>query len=82
MCSCIAMGLLQMIALRKENKRQNKAFRFLRTPSKRAASEATIMAYLRQTIFQRFAQNQHLTITQIIQEKQETPEVHDELLIS
>jgi hypothetical protein len=51
MCSCIAMGLLQMIALRNEDKRQNKIYRFLRTPSKGASSEATIMAHLRQTIF-------------------------------
>lgn len=82
MCSCIAMGLLQMIALRTGNKRQNKMLRFLRTPSKGAASEATIMAHLRQTIFHRFARNQHLVITQIIQEKQEIPDVQDELRIS
>lgn len=40
------------------------------------------MAHLRQTIFQRFARNKHLTLTQIIQEKQEAPGVQDELLIS
>lgn len=51
MCHCIAMGLLQMIALRKESQRKSKLFRFLRTPSKGIASEATIMAHLRQTIF-------------------------------
>ncbi|MET1247711.1 transposase [Sporolactobacillus sp. STCC-11] len=82
MCHCIAMGLLQMIALRHDTKRQKNLFRFLRTPSKGAASEATIMAHLRQTIFQRFARNQHLAITQIIREKQETPELQDELMIS
>jgi hypothetical protein len=77
MYHCIAMGLLQMIALRHENKQPYNPFRFLRTPFKGAASEATIMAHLRQTIFQRFARNQHLTITQIIQEKQKTSEVQD-----
>ncbi|MDD9150478.1 transposase [Sporolactobacillus sp. CQH2019] len=80
MCSCIAMGLLQLVALREGGNR--KMFRFLRTPAQDIVSEATLMAHLRQTIFQRFARNPHLTLTQIIQEKQETSEVQDELLIS
>ncbi|WP_100486340.1 hypothetical protein [Sporolactobacillus pectinivorans] len=81
LCSCIAMGLFQLLALCNGNERKHKIFRFLRTPSKGACSEATMMAHLRQMIFQRFARNRHLTLTQIIQEKQETPEIQDDLLI-
>lgn len=82
MCSCIAMGMLQMLALRFSTKTSKRYFRYLRTSSKEVVSEATMMAYLRQSIFHWFARNQHLAITQIIQEKQQTPELEDELLIS
>jgi hypothetical protein len=82
MCSCIALGLLQMIALRDSSRVPSLFFRYLRTPSEGVASEATVMAYLRRTIFRLFARNPHLAITQIIQEKQETPASDDELLVS
>lgn len=82
MCSCIAMGLLQMVALRYSRKVPGLFFRYLRTPSKGVVSEATVMAYLRRTIFRLFARNPRLTLTQIIQEKQEMPVPDNELLIS
>ena len=82
MCSCIALGLLQMVALRYSKRVPQLFFRYLRTPSKGIVSEATVMVYLRRSIFCLFARNPHLTITQIIREKQETPEVQDELRIS
>lgn len=82
MCSCIALGLLQMIALRDSSRVSGLFFRYLRTPSKGVVSEATVMAYLRRSIFHLFARNPHLSVTQIIQEKQETPASEDELLIS
>lgn len=72
MCSCIAMGLLQMLALRYSTKTSKRCFRYLRTSSKGVVSEATMMAFLHRSIFHWFAGNQHLTLTQIIQEKQQT----------
>lgn len=82
MCSCIALGLLQMVALRYSKKVPQLFFRYLRTPSKSIVSEATVMAYLRRSIFCLFARNPRLTLTQIIREKQDTPEVQDELRVS
>jgi hypothetical protein len=55
MCSCIAMGLLQMMALRYSNNVPGLFFRYLRIPSKGVVSEATVMAYLRRMIFRLFA---------------------------
>ncbi|AXF56751.1 hypothetical protein DT065_12525 [Salicibibacter kimchii] len=82
MCSCIAMGLLQLITVRFSHRVPNFFFRYLRTPSKSVVSEATVMAYLRRSIFRMFAQNQHLPITKIIQAKQETPDYEDDSLAS
>jgi hypothetical protein len=82
MVSCVTLGLLQLIALRYSKKTPAPFFRYLRTPAKRVASEATVMAYLRRSIFQRFARNRHLTLTQIIQEKQEMPASEEDSLIS
>jgi hypothetical protein len=70
MCGCIAMGLVQLIALQFSHRTPGLFFRYLRTPSKAVASEATVIAYLRQSIFRWFAENPHLPITQIIRSKQ------------
>jgi hypothetical protein len=72
MCSCIAMGLLQLIALRFSHRVPGLFCRYLRTPSKTIVSEATVMAYLRKFIFYLFAKNPHLSITKIIRSKQDT----------
>lgn len=45
MCSCIAMGLLQLIAVRFSHLVPGLFFRYLRTPSKAIVSETTVMAY-------------------------------------
>lgn len=75
MCSCIAMGLLQLVSIRFSDRTPALAFRYLRTPSESIVSEATVMWYLRKHIFRLFAQNRHLAVTQIIQSKQETLEI-------
>jgi hypothetical protein len=72
MCSCIAMGILQLLALHYSHQVSPLFWRYLRTPAKTVVSEATIMYYLRKHIFRLFAQNPHLSITQIILEKQES----------
>lgn len=73
MCSCIAMGLVQMIALHFSSRVPSLFFRYLRTPSKTIVSEATVVAYLRLSIFRLFAQNPHNPITKIIRSKQKMP---------
>jgi len=78
MCSCIAMGLLQLISVRYSHRVPGLFFRYLRTPSKAVVSEATVKAYLQRSIFFMFAKNPHLSITQIIQSMQEIPDVEDD----
>lgn len=82
MCSCIAMGMLQLIAIRFSNGMPSHLFRYLRTPSKVIVSEATVMCYLRKHIFRMFAQNKHLPLTRIIKEKQEMTDFDTDLLAS
>lgn len=82
MCSCIAMGLLQLVAVRYSSLVPSLFFRYLRTPSKTIVSEATVMVYLRKSIFRLFARNPHLTITRIIQAKQEIADNHANSLAS
>lgn len=82
MFSCIAMGLLQMISLSFSKDIQTKTFRFLRTPSKAIVSEATVMCYLRQNIFRIMAKKPDLSITRFIQDKQEKPEITNDLQAS
>ncbi|MPM69152.1 IS4 family transposase ISCku4 [bioreactor metagenome] len=71
MCSVIATGLIQMLALRFSGRTPTLFFRYLRTPSQAIVSEATVTAHLRQSIFRRFAQNRQLSVTQIIRSKQD-----------
>lgn len=82
MCSCIAMGLLQLLALDYSHRVPGLFLRYLRTPSKAIVSEATVMAYLRKSIFRLFAQNPHLSITKIIKSKQENADFEHNSLAS
>lgn len=82
MCQCIAMGLLQLIALRFSGRTPALFFRYLRTPSHAVVSEATVAAYLRKSIFRLFVQNPHLSITKIIKSKQITSNIDEDSLAS
>lgn len=82
MCQCIAMGLLQLIALRFSGRTPGLFFRYLRTPSHAVVSEATVAAYLRTSIFRLFAQNPHVSITKIIKSKQDTSYFDEDSLAS
>ena len=82
MCSCIAMGLLQLVAVRYSSLVPSLFFRYLRTPSNTIVSEATVMVYLRKSIFRLFARSPHLSITQIIQAKQEIDDSYADSLAS
>ena len=70
MCSCIALGLLQILAMHFSKEVNPISFRYLRTISKETMSEATVACYLRKFIFRSMAENKHLTITRIIKSKQ------------
>ena len=82
MCSCIAMGLVQLIALRFSHRVPGLFFRYVRTPSKSIVSEATVTVYLRKSIFRLFATNPHLSITEIIRSKQDTSDFDADLRAS
>ncbi|MET3209386.1 UNVERIFIED_CONTAM: hypothetical protein ABIC26_002333, partial [Paenibacillus sp. PvR008] len=82
MCQCIAMGLLQLVALRFSGRTPGMFFRYLRTPSHTVVSEATVAAYFRKSIFRLFAQNLHLSITKIIKSKQDTSHIDEDSLVS
>ncbi|ETT49748.1 hypothetical protein MKZ24_08535 [Paenibacillus sp. FSL R7-0297] len=82
MCQCIAMGLLQLMALRFSDRTPGLFFRYLRTPSHAVVSEATVAAYLRKSIFRLFTQNPHLSITKIIKSKQATSTIDEDSWVS
>ncbi len=74
--SAIAMGILQITSLKfSESIRDN--IRYMRTPSKKSISEATLMAYLRQHIFRILAEKPDLSITRIIRQQQEAPDIYN-----
>lgn len=82
MLSCIAMGLIQMIALTFSGQIRKDHLRYLRTPSKTIVSEATVMDYLRKNIFRVMMQKPVLSVTRFIIEKQEQPGITDHLQAS
>ncbi|EHJ01994.1 hypothetical protein CDLVIII_5520 [Clostridium sp. DL-VIII] len=80
MCSSIAIGLLQIIALKfSATELNNKFFRYLRTPSKEIVSEATVASYFRKNIFRIMCKNANLSITKIIKNKQADASFYDDL---
>ena len=68
--ACIAMGIVQMLCLKYEGKIRVSSYRYMRTPSHKVMSEASMMAYLRRNLFRFMAGQEHLTITKIISSKQ------------
>jgi len=69
MLSCIAMGSLQMIALKFTGCINPSTFRYLRTPSHAVVSEATVMSFLRKNIFRLMAFHPDFTISRFILDK-------------
>ena len=70
MCSCIALGLLQILSMHFSKKFNWSNIRYLRTPSKKIVSEATIACHLKKIIFHSLDKNKDLSITRIIKSKQ------------
>lgn len=73
-CSCIAMGMLQLISLDKSLSKGVLACRFLRTYSSETPSEATVMYYLRKYIFLILGKSPDSFVTRFIRERQRVPE--------
>ena len=68
-CS-IAMGIVQMLCFKYGTVIQVSSYRYLRTPSSQAISEASMMEYLRRNLFRFLADKDNLTITKIITSRQ------------
>jgi hypothetical protein len=78
MFGCIAMGLLQICALRFNNVMNRVPMRWLRTPSDKIASEATTADFLRKSFFRVFALRPNLPLMHFIQCRQNgVPQVYD-----
>ena len=73
MCSCIAIGLLQIISIKFSTEINKTPFRFLRTKSKGVVSETTVSCFLKKNIFSLITKNNKSTISEIINEKQSEP---------
>ena len=77
MFSGIAMGIIQLLCLEYKDDIRVSDFRYLRTPSRKVMSEASMMEYLRRNLFRFMAQQGNLTITKIISDKQVSLETQD-----
>ncbi|WLR43844.1 hypothetical protein LC087_06905 [Bacillus carboniphilus] len=82
MCSCIAMGMLQMLSLTFSTKINESPVRFLRTKSNPIVSEATVAYYLRKTTFSLFSKTSRLCISRIMKKKQSDPFFDEDLKAS
>jgi len=69
MFSVIAMGLIQIIAIKFSSDINKVKFRFLRTISNNIVSEATVGCFLRKNIFWLIEKDKKLAISQIILSK-------------
>lgn len=84
MISAIAIGLLQILALKFSSDMHISKFpiRFLRTKSKSIHSEATVACFLRKSIFRSIEKGDGFTISKIIKSKQAEPLDYEDLLAS
>jgi hypothetical protein len=69
MMNLIAAGLLQLLALKFSHILEKSSFCWLRTPSQKIVTEASMSRYLRQEFFLQFQKRLHLGILQIIRAK-------------
>ena len=84
MMSIIAMGLLQILALKFSDDMTNSKFpiRYLRTKSRSIHSEATVACFLRKSIFCIIEKSSRFTISKIIKSKQAEPLDYEDWLAS
>jgi hypothetical protein len=72
MMNLIAVGLLELLALKYSNILEASPFCWLRTSSQKVVSEASISRYLRKEFFMQFQKRPYLEILQIIRSKMES----------
>lgn len=82
MCSCIAIGLLQILSVTYSSKMKKIPFRFLRTTSNEIVSEATVACYLRKNIFSVVNKTSKLGVSRIIKKKQADSLFDEDILAS
>jgi hypothetical protein len=75
LCGCIAIGILQMLSIQLGNSDLLKKVRYLRTRSNEIASEATMMAFVRNQLILHLSKKDPLRIIQIIKSKQSSNEI-------
>jgi len=68
-CGVVATGLLQMLSLRDSRTNEMKKTRYLRTPSRTSASEATVSDYLANNVYRLMINEPDLHVSSIILEK-------------
>ena len=66
LCSCIAMGLVQMMALTPSMAKTVRRHRYLRTSSEHKVSEASVLEYLRKNFFRLLCLNPNSEISRFI----------------
>jgi hypothetical protein len=71
MMNLIAVGLLELLALKYSNILNKSPFCWLRTSSQKVVSEASMSRYLRKEFFMQFQKRPYLAILQIIRSKME-----------
>jgi hypothetical protein len=72
MMNLIAVGLLELLALKFSNRLDKSPFCWLRTSSQKVVSEASMSRYLRKEFFMQFQKRPYLDILQIIRSKMES----------
>jgi hypothetical protein len=77
MMNLIAIGLLELLALKFSNILEKSCFCWLRTSSRRIVTETTMSRYLRKEFFMQFQKRPYLGILQIIRAKMESRDDSD-----
>lgn len=72
MMACIALGMLQIMAMKFGTLISMTSFLYLRTQTSRIPSELTMTRFFNKTIFRVIEKHRHLGIYQIIRNKQES----------
>jgi hypothetical protein len=72
MMNLIAVGLLELLALKYSNRLDKSPFCWLRTSSQKVVAETSMSRYLRKEFFMQFQKRPYLGILQIIRSKMES----------
>ena len=70
-CSCVAMGIVQLISMKEYGRGSIRKIRYMRTPSKMKPSEGTVMYYFRRNLFSMLLKHPDSFVTRFIRERQD-----------